>query len=166
MSVRKINGVVIDADTLDGVHLADIPGATKEFYVHPSAVTGTTITPGATGTLWGMTAAGNEITANFVVPHDFNTLLSLKIVGKPAGTGTIDWTCNTGFRAAGESETQHTDSVTVDGEAMTDDVMKEIDLSDALTGLAAGDWVGIQFIYDAESGTTGFYVVGLVFKYI
>lgn len=102
---------------------------------------------------------------SFKVPSNFLALTHCKVIGIVAGSGTIDWTAETNFAAAGEVYTTHSDSATADGLAVTNLEIEEVDISAALTGIAADDYVGIDFLIDAMDTTTKYSVLGIVFKY-
>lgn len=79
----------------------------------------------------------------------------------PTGTGTWDYTINTGGGYCGEDEYQHNDSQTDDGEAVVDDQLECLDISAALTPYGAGDIVGLTVDCDALSTTTAINIIGV-----
>jgi len=137
-------------------------GATKEFFKFPDYSDG----------IYGKTqnyarytmSTGKLAYWSFKVPHDFTSLTHCKILVIKHTDGTIDWTVNTDFGAVGESYLTHSDSDTADGLAMTNTEIEEIDISAAFTGIAADDYIGVEFILDAISAGT-INLLGLVFKY-
>jgi len=140
--------------------------ATKEFFV---PVAHSNITSGAKGR-YGvrlLDAPADTAYFSFKIPHDFTSLTSVKIIfiGRTASPATIDWTAYVYFAAIGEAYGANSDSTTADGLEITSDEMMEIDLSAAFTGIAADDYVGLQWIIDAQTGTGGGHVLGLVVKY-
>lgn len=169
MTIRKINGQTIDADTLDGSHLADLPSPAKEFFVPIGLV----ITDWEDkGDFHGkdLDSSGDWAKFNFKVPHDFTTLTSCVIVvirNSTGGTGTIDWTVTTDFGVIGEAYNINSDTVTQDGLALPEGTLfYELDIAEALTNLTAGDYVGVKLIVDATSGSAPvFFPIGITFKY-
>lgn len=144
--------------------LAGVGGATKEFFL-PITI----VKHSGSAQAWGdfpvikLDAAGEYIHFTFKCPHDFTTLTHCKVVFLVKSTPTIDWTAITDFGANGEAYNIHSDSDTADDLALTE-VISEIDISGALTGLVADDYVGVKFTLDAIS-VQYILVIGLVFKY-
>ncbi len=148
------------------------------------------VNAGATAPEWGVTGQTQEIFARALypiaelsdagiiinvngesgtgvirVPLDYTTLTSVKAILFPTTTGTIDWTVNTSFGADGETYNLHTDSATADGLAVTNITWKEVDISAAFTGIAAGDNIKINFIVDVLTDTESIGLLGFNFKY-
>lgn len=144
----------------------DVPGgATKEFQVEVYyGGGGATEMEESEYHTQKLDAAGEYVRFNFMVPADFSTLTHCKIIGVKQTNGTMDWTAVTNFGALGEDADTHTDTDTADGVNMTHGILYGIDVSAALTGLAAGDVVGLKFTSDAFSAG-GFLVILLDFKY-
>ncbi len=185
-----INGVAIVGDMTKAVYDPDLDGlialaqlvaavcsetealaiaksvVTKEFFIPIQSDQGSDLGLDLTYVVWLMNLSGDDVYANFKIPHDFTTLTSVKVVGIWEGTGTIDWTCVTTFAGVGELKNANTDSHTVDGEPGTTLEMEEVDISEAFSGIAADDWIGVQFTLDALTGTSVFKVCGIVFKYV
>ena len=101
-----------------------------------------------------------KVSFNFFIPADFTTLVSAELVTIPDATETINWNVTTDFGAAGEAYNANSDSVTSSTSATASQLL-ESDLSAALTGLAASDYVGLIF----HSDTTLIRIVGLRIKY-
>jgi hypothetical protein len=107
------------------------------------------------------------------IPSGFVSLVGAYIVLIPSGTGNLAWWINTDFAAAGEAYNTHSDSMGSGGSpqitAVTADKIEEIDVSDALTGIAAGDYGGCFFKREGanESDTVGAAVgvMHLIIKY-
>lgn len=151
--------------------VAEIVPATREFFVSfqfgANCVLGLGIGYYAT---WTMGDAADSVALNFIVPHDFTAITEAVIVyieddaANPAQH--FDWTINTTFAAKDEAYDTHTDSDTADSLAVTEEnYVRELDASTALTGLVAGDYVGLQFKIDALEANTTVYAMGLRFKY-
>ena len=112
-------------------------------------------------------ASGGSHQFNFKVPHNFESIASLVIVGYPtagaAGTGKdIDLTSEYG--ALGQSKAVHTESdTTATYDLGTTDVIFELDLAPVFTSLAAGDYCGILVDQQVVGGTV--YYLGIRLRY-
>ncbi len=142
-----------------------VTGQTMQFFVIPAY--GLNADYGAHANHSGRVCnlAGDAVYFEFRLPNDFSTLTSAKIAFIPQTTGTFDWTVTTSWGANGEDEQAHTDSATADGQAATDDVILELDVSAALTGLAANDIVGMIFTSDVFTTTVALHCLGIDIKY-
>jgi hypothetical protein len=134
-----------------------------QFPVLASGPAGVTLT--GNHSEYTLDAATEYVTFEFAVPSDFTTLVAVEIWGiKGGGAGTIDWTVTTDFGADSEAYNNHSDTATADGLSMSDAALEKVTISDAFTGLSAGDFVGVEFTLDAIS--IGEYrVIGLKFRY-
>jgi len=115
---------------------------------------------------------GNYAHMNLVVPADFTSLASVKMAFlflADADTPSFDWTVTTDFAANGQASATHSDSATADGATSTADdanaYILEIDISDAFTGLAADDYVGIKLVLDNVTAYTYPEFIGIHFRY-
>jgi len=145
----------------------DVPvTATREFFVPWLWYAGGDAAPAIIGDFVGIRAnlATERALMNFKAPHDFTALTHCKVIVIKSTNGTIDWTVTTDFAAIGEAYNTNSDSDTQNGLAMTDTEIEEVDISAAFTGLAADDYVGVQFTLDAISANL-IDILGLVFKY-
>jgi len=97
----------------------------------------------------------------FYVPLDFTSLTSAVVVMIPDATETAQWDVTTDFGGDGEAYNLNSDSITNGTESVTANDVEEVDIADALTGLAAGDYVGVLFAPD----TSDLRLVGLRIKY-
>jgi len=142
-----------------------VTGQTMQFFMPPAGGSGTV--GSAVGDHHGvqLSPAGENCFFEFRMPADFTTLTSALISIIPQTTGTFDWTVTTDFCANGEAVTTHSDSATANGQAGTNLTMLELDVSAALTGLAANDIVGMLFTLDVLTTTTGIVITGLDIKY-
>jgi len=175
MNTHKITGVVDpganqDAATKKYVDDNDVD-ATHEFTV-PA------LGPYNTGTESNLPAGYRSIRLNlanmychfpFKIPHDFTNLTSAVIVyvNVPGGgSGTVDWTADTAFAATGEAYNTHTDQATANALSTEGaQLMKELDISAAFTGIAADDHFNCRLQLDAVADSGEIYVLYLVFKY-
>ncbi|MCR4341804.1 MAG: hypothetical protein NUW01_18165 [Gemmatimonadaceae bacterium] len=102
------------------------------------------------------------------IPTGFTTLSKAVIVCYPAQTGDLRYSVATSWGADGEARTANTDAIAATTRAVTADEMDAIDVSAALTGIAAGDYVGLAFTRlgsDVLDTITGFRVLGLLLEY-
>ena len=95
-----------------------------------------------------LSGIGAGVTDRFVftVPSDFGTLVSAVVVVIPDASETIQWDVNTDFGAGGEAHNLNSDSITDDTQLVTLDELEELDVSAALTDIAANDHVGLEFV--------------------
>lgn len=101
----------------------------------------------------------------FQVPADFTTLTSCVVVLLSTDAAAdLDWTVDTDFAAVGEATGTHTDSATADAYAPAQNQIANLDISAALTGLLAGDVLGMKFTLDVANGTS-VEIFGYNFKY-
>jgi len=88
---------------------------------------------------------GNEsaFSYNFYIPHDFNTLIDAKavLIGTMTGNQTFEYYST--YAANGEPIDTHSEYTAGNVVAMTNNQIIEIDMSDVLTNLSAGDYVGL-----------------------
>lgn len=143
---------------LKGIDNALAPTSQKEFFVYPVNNTPSTGVGGFTTT---QITSTQSVAFNFKTPDDFSTLTECVVVMIPDATETIQWDVTTNFAASGEAYTTNSDSITNGQASATASQIIEADMSAALTGLAAGDYIGMIF----ESDTNNLRVIGLQFKY-
>tara|TARA_Y100000031_G_scaffold154401_1_gene201931 strand:+ start:4060 stop:4689 length:630 start_codon:yes stop_codon:yes gene_type:complete len=138
-------------------------GATKEFIVYSTRrSTGIFPYPSVVGDF-----SVNSIDMNegayfmFYTPNDFTSLTDAVVMTIPNANETIQWDALTDFGANGESSTANSDSALNETVSATQSQIVDCDISAALTGLAAGDYVGVEF----ESDTTSIRPTMLRFRY-
>jgi len=110
--------------------------------------------------------ADNEVAlAELVVPHDFHSIREASIiwVAQAAVTG-MAFDVLTHFAASGEAADTHSGSTTVTRTTLLNRLYRDV-FSAALTGLAAGDHVGINVIR-ASGGNTNAIIIGVRLRYI
>ncbi len=113
-----------------------------------------------------LNSANDTVYYTFRMPNDFVSLTSAKISFIGVTTGTIDWTTTTDAGASGENYNTHSGSATVDGEAVTNNKLKEVDVTAAFhASVSANDLVGCLFTVDVFTSTTGLNILGLDVKY-
>lgn len=105
------------------------------------------------------------------VPDDFVSMISCHVVVMPTGTGNMRWSVGTHFGVVGELRSNTASSKASVDEAVVDDVITELsDMSEALPGLSAGDYVGIEVTRSGNhaNDTVGahVYMLGVILKYM
>lgn len=162
-------GAVVASDILDKRFLLK----PQTIWVQPHAVGGTATLADATdaphtGALLGTAAADGIAYLVVPIPTNFQGLRSAKIVGLPNGTGNMHYIVATSFGASGEAKGANTDSIATTLVAVTDNQIIAIDIAAAFTGIAAGDFVGVNFTRDGDHASdtiTDFTVFGLLLEY-
>lgn len=139
-------------------------GATKEFLVWPHHGGNTAISISEPYAKWPMDNGYERLYAIIHVPHDFTSLTSFIMTAQASGAINIDWTADINFAAVGEAKNANSDSDTGDARAFPNNVLEELDLTDAFDGIAAGDVIGFKFTLD-DISAGGIDVLKFVFKY-
>jgi len=144
---------------LDGINTALATVVTREFFIYP-----TLRQQQLSGTLGNFsTAIASSVQSfafNFKVPDDFSALTECKCVVIPDTTETLLWDITTDFGKVGELYTTNSDSNS-DSLAVTVNVITELPCDASLSGIEAGDYVGMIF----NSDTSDIRTIGLLFKY-
>ncbi len=119
--------------------------ATKEFFfmVEPS-------TSLDNFSIYSMTSSGSQ-EAQFLVPSDFTTLTAAVALVIPDATETIQWDMRASVAASGQAYDADDRTINDNTLAVTVDLMTELDVSGVLTGLVAGDYVGLRFLSDTSN---------------
>lgn len=150
-----------DVDDL-AAHLKGIDNSfgvitTREYFFTPAPAT-----DGTVGTFPIRNLNSSATTYfSFKVPTGTTAISKAVIVVIPDATETIQWDIATNFGASGELYTANTDSELNDTQAVTVNVLTELDVMDSLTGVSADDYVGLSFTSD----TSTIRVVGLLLKF-
>jgi len=144
-------------------HLETQYDAAKEGELHLPFTAGINVVPiypevHAQLTGFELDAAAEYCSLSFEIPKDFGTLVAayIPLVGRT--NGDFDWTVNTTWGAVGESFTADTDSVTENAKAVVDNIVNEVDVTLAFTGIVARDKVYVKFLLDALNVTTSVHV--------
>jgi len=98
---------------------------------------------------------------SFQVPHDFETLDDANVIMIPDASETIQWDLNVSVSAAGELQDNDARSGVDSTQAVTINVLTEVDIKSQLLGLVAGDYVAIDF----QSDTANLRIIGFEFDY-
>lgn len=104
----------------------------------------------------------------FNIPSDFGTLTRAVITCYLSNTGSVRIYTQTSYDGIGVARGTTNDYIAVFNKAMTSLEFDEIDISGALSGLAAGDYVGVRLArYGSHVDDTGgtFYILGIVIEY-
>lgn len=105
--------------------------------------------------------ASQDVHFAFQVPHDFETLDDANVIMIPDASETIQWDLNVSVSAAGETQDNDVRTGVDSTQAVTINVLTEIDIMSQLIGLAAGDYVAIDF----QSDTANLRIIGFEFDY-
>ncbi|KKN55842.1 hypothetical protein LCGC14_0578330 [marine sediment metagenome] len=118
-----------------------------------------------TGTVgnWDIVAIGTSQAVHFTfqIPEDFEVLDAITVVVLPDATETIQWDIFVSVAAVGEAYNNDDRSALNETLAVTVNLITELDISGVLTGLAAGDYIAIDF----QSDIANIQVVGLEFDF-
>lgn len=98
---------------------------------------------------------------NFLVPSDFTTLASARIIVTSSTTTTYQYDLTSSTNTTGELNSAGTSSALNTTIAMTTSVFNTVNAVPVLGTIAANDYVGLTF----SSDTNTFFVYGLVLKY-
>lgn len=98
---------------------------------------------------------------NFLVPSDFTTLASARIIVTSSTTATYQYDLTSSANTTGELNNAGTSSLLNSTIAMTTSVFNTVNAAPVLGTIAANDYVGLTF----SSDTNTFFVYGLVLKY-
>ena len=106
-----------------------------------------------------------------LIPLNFQSFVGADLLVVAGGTGNMRFSVDTTWGAVGiETYNAHSDAIAAGQIAVTVNRINSIDISAALTGVAAGDLVGIKFIRLAANAldTVGAvcYLVGVRLKYV
>lgn len=102
----------------------------------------------------------------FVVPNDFSTLTSVQLIYARGSSGNaVTFTFNTSFGSDDEQYNANTDSYgpTATDALTSNDLYVGPDVSDAFTGIAAGDVIAANILATYTGGTL--YILGFKFRY-
>lgn len=164
---------VLDEDTMTSDSATDVPTQqsvkayvdsqfSSEIFIYPGRQSDTNYPFDSTDTTFAIATVDSNDTVNFNfrIPTGFSSVDSAKVVIIPDATETINFSYSSNFGAAGELQSTHTDSGS-SSLAVTNNIIAEIDVSDGLTDIAAGDYVGFAF----SSSTTNIQVIGMYLKF-
>lgn len=101
------------------------------------------------------------ITFVWQIPNDFTTLSACAVLTLPDATETLQWDTDISTAAGGIIHSNDDRSVANDTLAVTVNLLTELDISDEMTSLVAGEYIAVQF----SSDTDNIRVLGLRFKY-
>lgn len=103
------------------------------------------------------------------IPADFSAISKAVIVVKSAGTtGDLRWRVLTTFAADGQTAATHSENTAYANVAVTNGLLKFIDISAAMSAVAAGDIFGVQFLREGthvDDDITVLDVHGMLLEY-
>jgi len=109
-------------------------------------------------------AASEQANMEFMVPHDFHTLIECLIFVIPRfTTAAAVWYLNCNYAGLGEAYNIHTERDLVTTYDVTDNQIFAVDASGVLTSLAAEDCVGLGLQQGAAGDNVN--VLGVLFRY-
>lgn len=106
------------------------------------------------------------------IPNEFQEIVTAHVIYVTGATGTINRSVATDFGkvCAGEQIDTHSDAIAAaDIAGNTEDEFECDEISAALTGLAAGDWIGLTWTnFGAAAGTINatVWVIGIRLRYV
>ena len=128
--------------------------ATKEVFLQLTISTNATNNAydGATGWFSRRTLTSTETTRTlWHVPNDFNSLIDAAMVVIPDATETIQWDLDISVAAVGEIYNNDDRQALNESQAVTVNLLTELDISGSMAGLSPGDYVGINFASDTSN---------------
>lgn len=136
--------------------------ATQEFFIPVTGVTTASFSQLGDYTVCVANSSGEDCMIMFFVPADFSSITDAVVILATANSSaTADIDVAVDFAANGEAHTTNSGSDTSSSYDVTTNQMFEMDISGTLTGLAAGDYVGVFVTY----GDSIIQVMGIRFKY-
>lgn len=141
---------------------AGAAGATREFFIMPANYHN-----GANGSLSNMPrvrlSENDEAYFAFKIPHDWTSITNAEVIVVPTATnGTADIDIASTYGAVGEAYNTHSESDVASTYSLTQNQLKAIDVSGILSGIAAGDIIGLTLEMETAEDLD---VIGLRFKY-
>lgn len=116
----------------------------------------------------GDASSAGRIRLSIPIPTGYNTLTKAVVIVISAETGDLRWEVSTVWGADGEQVGANSDSISTTTRGMTANQIDEIDVTAALTGLAAGDRLGFQFNRAGSDGAdtiATLFVLGLLLEF-
>lgn len=167
-------GTALDAARSDHKHaMPAASGSPGSMSIFPQAVTGTATLSKTVNTYavteLGSVSADGVAYFSWEVPADFTSLTGLVLRYAPNGTGTLRHSTSSRMAAVGEAKDSNSDSISsADAGSQTNDQMEELDLSAAITAIAAGDTIGLAWTREgshANDSLTSVKIMDLLFEY-
>jgi hypothetical protein len=138
-----------DASRADHEHAMEAAGGGNGLlWVPPNFGAGTSVTVPESFNNYGTgenanTSQVTQIYFTLLIPSDFSTLVSAAIVMLTTSATNLRNDVATSFAAKDEAFNAHTDSIAENTFAMGENTIEHLNIAGALTGLAAGDVLGI-----------------------
>lgn len=95
----------------------------------------------------------DQLWITFAVPSHFNAIVKAVLMVMSGGTGNMYAQFQSYFAANGQAYNTHSDSLAYTTYAISAGIIKEIDITDLFTGLAADDYVGVNFARNAANAS-------------
>lgn len=155
----------VNAGGTDLEYAAAAGGATKEFFVpYQNADFRTQVGLNTEYDQGRMSGAGEDVWFSFFVPNDFTSITSAVILLIPIDShASANYDIWSRFAASAEDKDTNSGVDTTTTYNMTLDILFELSISGILTGLAAGDYVGIRI--QNQGGTNSAHASGIRFRY-
>jgi len=102
----------------------------------------------------GLISNGEYCTLELVMPRSAANLQEAYLLYIPSGTGTWDYTIDVAGGHCAEDESEHTDTQTANGIAVTNDELECLNILPVLADFSVGDHVGVEVTRDAVGGST------------
>lgn len=102
---------------------------------------------GTYATIPMLDAVSTDVYQTFMIPSDVVTISSASVIVIPNAGGNVYWECSTnaGKVCSNEDYQTHTDSITANTDAVTQNEIECINILAALTNSLGGDLVGLKF---------------------
>ncbi len=109
-----------------------------------------------------LTTNGDAAFMSFMVPQDFNAIVSAAILGAPYTTDpAADWDISSDYAAIGQNKDTHQESDNVTTYSVATNEIYALDISGILSSLSPGDLVGVRL----DRRTISIRVYGIWFRY-
>ncbi len=109
-----------------------------------------------------LAANGDAAFMSFMVPQDFNAIVSAAILGAPFTTdAAADWDISSDYAAIGQDKSTHQESDNITTYNVANGVIYAVDISGILSSLSPGDLVGVRL----DRRTITIRVYGIWFRY-
>jgi len=174
------DGVITDSTGLQVAGALDVTGTVtgnrNTLWVQPHAVENTS-THHQAWQNYGRSSIGDGsadpkeaggVFFSAAIPSDYSTMTKAVVVFIAGDGGNVLWDCDAQFASTGQIYSTHS-GATASGSATTtavlDNLVYEVSVIAALSGIAAGDYLGVEWVYTASSTNTNAAVLGLLLEY-
>ncbi len=162
MGGNKLTGLGAGAVAGDSLRYEQLVLPTKEFFV--PVTYGTEMTYFGYGPVAKCDAAAEYGNIAFYIPADFSNITSAVIIVIPQCTEVAaNWDLSTFYGANGASYGEHAEADAASTYNVTANILFEVDISDVLSNLAAGDYVEVRLLQGEATHNVN--IIGVRFKY-